>query len=526
LLSAPLAPTNLTATAPSCSEVDLRWTVSTGAVSGYNVYRKASTATAFTLMKQVGATPVFPVADAAASGSTTYTYGVAAWNSAGTSTMPTVLTNTPACSTPTGALRWAKSFGGAAWDNGEAVAIDGAGNTVVTGTFSGTVNFGGGPLTSAGTSDVFVAKYGPDGSYVWSIHASAPSTATPQGIVVDRNGDVIVTGYFNGTADFGGGSLTSAGSADIFVAKYSGPTGAHEWSKRFGSIDADYGRAVTVDASNNVVVTGSFADAVDFGGGWLVGGRAAYVVTFSPAGTHLSSWVVPGTSTYGWAIAIDGGGNVILGGSFLDSLHLGSSVFYQSSPTRESAFIAKYTPAGVAVWGRSFDQESLDYGTRGGVAVDAGSNVLVVGTFVGTVDFGTGSLTALNQDAFIAKYSPTGVPQWARRLGSTGSDGASGIAVDASGNYAVLGTFSGTVDFGGGPIAANSNNDVFVAKYSSTGGYLWSHHFGNTSASMPNPVAMGGAGNACLTGNFTGTLDGASLVSAGSADAFLVCFAP
>ena len=88
-------PTGLTATAPSCSEIDLRWTLSSGTVSGYNVYRKASTATTFTLAKQVGAAPVFPVADTAVGASTTYTYGVTAWNSAGTSTMPTVLTNTP-----------------------------------------------------------------------------------------------------------------------------------------------------------------------------------------------------------------------------------------------------------------------------------------------------------------------------------------------------------------------------------------------------------------------------------------------
>src|SRR5438093_3465048 len=92
-------PTNLTATAPSCSEVDLRWTRSTGSVSGYNVYRKASTDATFTMIKQVGASPVFPVADTAASGAPAYTYGVTAWNSAGSSAMPRVLTNTPACPT-------------------------------------------------------------------------------------------------------------------------------------------------------------------------------------------------------------------------------------------------------------------------------------------------------------------------------------------------------------------------------------------------------------------------------------------
>src|SRR5947208_6024512 len=89
--------TNLTATPASCSEVDLRWTLSTGTASGYNVYRKASADATFTMIQQLGPAPIFPVADTAASASTTYTYGLTAWNSAGTSTMPTVLTNTSSC---------------------------------------------------------------------------------------------------------------------------------------------------------------------------------------------------------------------------------------------------------------------------------------------------------------------------------------------------------------------------------------------------------------------------------------------
>ena len=147
-------PANLTATAPSCGEVDVRWTPSSGTVSGYNVYRKASSATAFTLVKQVGATPVFPVADTAASAATTYTYGVAAWNSAGTSAMPTVLTNTPACAT---AGSWVKDLGGSGTDIGYAVARDANGNVAIAGAFSGTVDFGGGPLTSASELSVPVS---------------------------------------------------------------------------------------------------------------------------------------------------------------------------------------------------------------------------------------------------------------------------------------------------------------------------------------------------------------------------------
>src|SRR5205814_2315509 len=59
-LIVPPSPTNLTATPMSCSEVDLRWTLSSGSVSGYNVYRKASTDSTFAMIRQLGPTPVFP----------------------------------------------------------------------------------------------------------------------------------------------------------------------------------------------------------------------------------------------------------------------------------------------------------------------------------------------------------------------------------------------------------------------------------------------------------------------------------
>jgi hypothetical protein len=79
--------------------------------------------------------------------------------------------------------------------------------------------------------------------------------------------------------DFGGGPLTSDGN-DIFVAKYKEVEGSHLWSARFGGANSDLGNSVAVDANRNVVVTGSFRDTVDFGGGPLtsVGGSDIFLV--------------------------------------------------------------------------------------------------------------------------------------------------------------------------------------------------------------------------------------------------------
>jgi hypothetical protein len=142
------------------------------------------------------------------------------------------------------------------------------GNVLVTGQFQGTVDFGGGPLTSVGI-DIFVAKYaGPDGAHLWSRRFANTAADAGFSVVVDPSGNVMVTGQFNGMVDFGGGPLTSAGY-DIFVAKCAGTDGAHIWSRRFGGTAADVGTSIVVDPGGNVLVTGSYQDTVDFGGGPL-----------------------------------------------------------------------------------------------------------------------------------------------------------------------------------------------------------------------------------------------------------------
>ena len=183
----------------------------------------------------------------------------------------------------TGNHLWSKRFGGTSFDFGTSVAVDSAGNVLVTGEFNGTADFGGGGLTSAGNTDIFVAKYDAAGNHLWSKRFGGTNYDYGYSVAVDSAGKVLVTGYFSGTADFGGGGLTSAGQFDIFVAKYDAAAN-HLWSKRFGEAGSDAGNSVAVDSGGNVLVTGSFEDTVDFGGGGLTSAGFAdiFVAKFSP----------------------------------------------------------------------------------------------------------------------------------------------------------------------------------------------------------------------------------------------------
>src|SRR5262249_61230084 len=106
------------------------------------------------------------------------------------------------------------------------------------------------------------------------------------------NGSVAITGTFQGSMNFGGGTILATGAYDnIFVTMLSG-SGTHLWSKGFGSLDGanNFGKGIAVDASGNVVVTGYFQGTIDFGGGSLVspdGGVANVVAEYSSTGGHI-----------------------------------------------------------------------------------------------------------------------------------------------------------------------------------------------------------------------------------------------
>ena len=177
-----------------------------------------------------------------------------------------------------GDLVWAKRAGGTSNDQGRGIAVDGSGNSFVTGSFQDPATFGPGEtnettLTSAGGSDIFVAKYDASGDLVWAKRAGGTSFESGRGIAVDGSGTSYVTGFFDVSATFGPGRptrppLASAGSVDIYVAKYDA-SGDLVWAKRAGGPDpfGDSGRGIAVDGSGNSYVTGFFYGLATFGPG-------------------------------------------------------------------------------------------------------------------------------------------------------------------------------------------------------------------------------------------------------------------
>ena len=415
-------------------------------------------------------------------------------------------------------------------------------------------------LTSPGSTDVFVAKYAPDGSLVWAKQAGGADSASGQGIAIDAAGNYVVTGAFRGTATFGPGEvnetmLTSASTTDVFVAKYD-PDGALLWAKRAGGTDLDRGAGIAIDAAGNSVVTGLFGGMATFGPGEVnettltsASAEEVFVAKYAPDGSLVWAKQASGTSfSAGDSIATDAAGNGVVTGFFRDMATFGPGEVNETTLTsagESDVFVAKYAPDGSLVWAKQAGGPSFDLSF--GIATDAAGNSVVAGGFRGMATFGSGeanettltSASGGDDDAFVAKYAPDGSLLWAKQAGGTGSARGQGIATDAAGNSVVTGFFAGMATFGPGEVNETTlttnglfDPDVFVAAYAPDGSLLWAKQVDASGPAEGHDVATNLAGNSVVTGRFIGTAtfgpgeaNETMLTSAGESDAFVARYA-
>jgi hypothetical protein len=432
----------------------------------------------------------------------------------------------PACK---GNLLWAKQFGEAGTQQGLSVAVDLASNVIVAGSLYGTADFGGGPLTSAGQSDAFIAKLDTDGNHVWSKVFGGTKAEVALDVATDATGDVVVLGSFAGPIDLGGGLLPSSGGLDMFVAKLD-PQGQHIWSKRFGSGQTLAAARATLDPAGDILVTGYFYGAVDLGGGVLtsVGGADLFIVKLDPDGNYIWSTRFGGVGDqYGNDIATAADGSLIVAGSFGGTIDFGGGVLTSAGGT--DIFVAKLDPGGTHIWSKRFG-DSADGQGASSLAVDASGGVFLGGSLNGVVDFGGPlPLTATgNGDAYVVKLDAGGGHVWSKRFGNGANQLVTSIAIDSPGNVSMVGSFDGAIDFGGGELTSLGAGDGFIAKLEASGAHIFSRRFGDVDSQVAASIAVDVLDESFVTGTFSGTIDlgGGPLVSHGLGDIFLAKFSP
>jgi hypothetical protein len=436
------------------------------------------------------------------------------------------------CSGSGGSEPWSKRFGDSANQGNVIIGVDGSGATALTGSFAGSIDFGGGPLVGTGIADddFFIARFDGSSAHLWSGGSGNEGLQAGRGVVIDPQGDTISTGLFSGSINFGTGKIAAL-SSDIFVARFDGE-GKATWVGHFsgdnggpvGVGTSDPTGGIAVDRDGNLAIAGWFTGTLGFGGpplDTLPASANTFVAKLDPKGQHVFSMSFGGGGHQANGVAFDPDGNVIVAGLNFSVIELGGASF---TTTGQNGFAAKLGPDGEPRWLQQFGGDGTSEARA--VAVDGDGNVFVGGSFSGTFEVGTQTVNAFSQRrGFVVKLSPSGQPQWLKTF-----DGAEVVAVTttANGDVFFTGGYNGTPDFGGGRLPFRSLTGAFLAGLTTDGGRRYSKAFvtdgdvstGTSLAAIGDDVMMAGA--------FDGFIDfGADkLRSSGQTDIFVARVSP
>ncbi|HKC69648.1 MAG TPA: T9SS type A sorting domain-containing protein, partial [Bacteroidia bacterium] len=285
------------------------------------------------------------------------------------------------------------------------------------------------------------------------------------------------------------------------------------------------GISLAGDVNGNIIVTGAFQDTLDFNPGPATNNLIApggyqnlFVAKYDSSGNYIWAFSITDSTstTSGASVTTDSQGNILLTGSFgaTADFNPGSAIHDLTVKGVSDIFVAKYDENGNYLW-------VFDIGTPGGwsqatglsINTDNKDNILVTGYFGGNADFAPGPSTNLlsagTQSMFIAKYNTNGINSWAKCI--TNANAGYGITTDADANVLVTGDFSGTANFN--PVAsanlvANGYQDIFIAKYDSSGNFGWAFNAGcDSTYNVGAAISCDAIGNIWITGQTTGNVD-------------------
>ncbi|XXX82791.1 DNRLRE domain-containing protein [Sorangium sp. So ce134] len=255
------------------------------------------------------------------------------------------------------------------------------------------------------------------------------------------------------------------------------------WRKRFVNAwhEGTDGRALTVDRWDNVLFGGYAYGPIDFSGvdapKPFTLSNTGFLVKLDAAGNYVWDYRSPpeqpwSAGRYTGAVEL-GGGDVLAGAGYRVQRFTASGELLADVIGIDRIEIAR-AGSGAALAGVLFDTTFYE---------------------VGPVDLGAGPIAGAPGDVLIAKLDAAGLPLWTRTFsqGPLQYDSApQSVAADAAGNVIVLGRFYGTIDFGGGPLTSAANGSLYLVKLDAAGNHVFSQVVSDTAPAARVAVAPSG----------------------------------
>jgi len=391
---------------------------------------------------------------------------------------------------------WLRRGGGVNIDEALDIAGDGGGNYYTCGYFSGTSNIGGNFISSNGQTDAFLIKTGAEGAVSWARKYGGSKNDRANASICDNIGNTFITGFFTDEADFGGTTLL-ADSGDVFVAKVNS-WGNLMWVKRAGGIYSDVANGITSDNQGNVIITGQYRGTADFGPFNLTSSNSSpdvFIAKLDANGNWLwAKGAASAATDRGMDVCTDATGNIYACGQFSDDITFD---VLHTNDVINAGFVIKLNSSGVEQWFSSIVAGQV---LPNALRCDGQGNVLITGESIGQmVFFGTNMeiLPFSNSfSIFLAKYSGSGAITWTREDGSDNSISSKAIAIGAQDEIYLTGTFRCAFseynqESPGGLFYSSGYRDIFITRYNTDGNRVWQHQVGGPRDEFCSGIAAG-----------------------------------
>lgn len=365
------------------------------------------------------------------------------------------------------------------------------------------------------------------GVRIWGTYYGGIGPEVGQATSVDSQNNVYMSGVTNsyaGTvmATVGSHQYIASGGNDCFLAKFT-PSGTRIWATYYGGgTGEDYAYACPVDANDNVYMAGRTESTVNiatagshqqnYGGGI----QDAFLVKFNSAGVRQWSTYYGGScEDLGYGAACDKQGNVFLSGYTCSSGSISSPGSFQPAfgGGLIDGFLVKFNSAGVRQWGTYYGGSGDEKAYS--CSVDKLGNLYLPGqssTPTSTTIASAAAHQTTNNganDAFLAKFDPSGNRVWATYYGEASDDFAHGSAVDYFGNVYICGATQSSAGTnipsaaGHQTVYGGGNFDGFIAKFNSLGVRQWGTYYGGESIDFVRSCAVDTLTHSLFAGGYT-----------------------
>jgi hypothetical protein len=405
----------------------------------------------------------------------------------------------------------------------QAIAPAPEGGAFVVGRFTGTMTVGTSNATSLGEGDAFAARLDPEGGVVWLRSYGGPGPQSLTAIDTFADGGVLVSGHGGQSFDLGCPDPEPPQTGfDTIVARLD-DEGSCVWQRRLSGASGDqFAVDAATTSDGGAIVAGLFDGAIELDEVVTsAGAKDGYVVRLSNSGKPLWNRTVASVNEDRvLAVAVGDDDEVAFVVDSTLAVDLGFGLVANAGEL--DAHLVTLNPDGSPRWARSFAalgaQQLLD------VLITPEGDVVACGNTTGgaPLDFENPPGTSPD-DAFLVVLDSNNEYRFARRYDSPGLATPNALALDGAGNLLLAGAFYGQIDLGTGPLVSAGAEDAFVAKLTLEGTPLWAKRYGDTGQQRASSVAVGASREVWLAGSFESTIDfvnGAPLVNAGAADGY------